>query len=160
MSELVERVARAICKSRSCEGINCCQWPANMGRSKCPVNERGYDDAAQDAIAVFESALLLERAKTIEGVPVSDWPGVVGARVLLYVVHDHAQYEKDEAERLSEWECWVTGYWTGFNKGGWVWNGMSGIVTHVAPLPAVPSVRLGRNPMHPFSARSLPVTDR
>lgn len=48
----IERVARAICKSRSCEGIWCCQWPANMGRlaKDCPAKRGGYDDAARAAI--------------------------------------------------------------------------------------------------------------
>jgi hypothetical protein len=47
---LTERVARAICKSRTCEGISCCQWPANGGRQNCPVQMGGYDDAAREAI--------------------------------------------------------------------------------------------------------------
>lgn len=48
----IERVAQAICKSRSCEGFSCCQWPANGGRlaKDCPVKRGGYDDAAQAAI--------------------------------------------------------------------------------------------------------------
>ncbi len=49
---LREQVAQAICKSRTCEGMNCCQWPANMGRTKCPVADHGYDDAADAALAV------------------------------------------------------------------------------------------------------------
>lgn len=32
---LTERVAKAICKSRTCEGIYCCQWPAQGGRQSC-----------------------------------------------------------------------------------------------------------------------------
>lgn len=53
----VERVARAICKSRTCEGASCCQWPANRGRTNCPVAKGGYDDAARDAIAAMQAAL-------------------------------------------------------------------------------------------------------
>ena len=44
------QVARAICKSRTCEGFNCCEWPANSGRTRCPVEDGGYDDAAEAAI--------------------------------------------------------------------------------------------------------------
>lgn len=51
VSEMVDRVAHAICKSRTCEGISCCQWPANGGRTDCPVKNGGYDDAARDALA-------------------------------------------------------------------------------------------------------------
>lgn len=53
----IARVARAICKSRSCEGIACCQWPANRGRlpKNCPVARGGYDDAAQEAINELSS---------------------------------------------------------------------------------------------------------
>lgn len=56
---LTERVAKAICKSRTCEGVACCQWPANGGRHKCPVQLGYYDDAARDAIlAVCEDMRL------------------------------------------------------------------------------------------------------
>jgi len=47
---LTERVAKAICKSNTCEGIHCCQWPAQGGRLKCPVQMGAYDDAARAAI--------------------------------------------------------------------------------------------------------------
>ncbi len=50
MSEMVRRVATAICKSRTCEGISCCQWPAQGGRTQCPVKLGYYDDAARAAI--------------------------------------------------------------------------------------------------------------
>ena len=50
MNEMVERVKRAICKSRTCEGMMCCEWPANRGRLACPVKGGGYDDAARAAI--------------------------------------------------------------------------------------------------------------
>lgn len=62
--EDVDAVARAICKSRSCEGGSCCEWPANMGRiaAECPVKRSGYDDAAQAALTAakpyIERALL------------------------------------------------------------------------------------------------------
>lgn len=51
------RIARAICKSRSCEGMACCQWPANGGRTKrqCPVYNGGYDDAADAAMEALRS---------------------------------------------------------------------------------------------------------
>ncbi len=50
MSEMLERVKRAICKSRTCEGVWCCEWPANRSRLKCPVRDGGYDDAAHAAL--------------------------------------------------------------------------------------------------------------
>lgn len=62
---LVRVVARAICRSRSCEGSACCQWPANGGRHghwnrwqrECPVNAGGYDDAALDAIVAYQGEM-------------------------------------------------------------------------------------------------------
>jgi len=54
--EIVEEVARGICKSKTCEGTDCCQWPSNMGRTECPVRRGHYDDAARDAIAAYEKA--------------------------------------------------------------------------------------------------------
>lgn len=63
MSELVRIVAASICKSRTCEGINCCQWPANGGRHKCPVEAGGYDDAAKEAIAIIDAYKTAEKRK-------------------------------------------------------------------------------------------------
>lgn len=67
-------------------------------------------------------------------IPVADWPVEIDERVLLYVVHDHAQWEPDPVVRREKWEEWCRGYWTDFNGGGWVWDGICGHVTHVAPL--------------------------
>ncbi|MEQ1518026.1 MAG: hypothetical protein ABL931_16220 [Usitatibacteraceae bacterium] len=55
MERLTDIVAKAICKSRTCEGVSCCQWPANGGRSiaECPVWRGGYNDAAEAAIAAM-----------------------------------------------------------------------------------------------------------
>lgn len=49
----VRKVALAICKSRTCEGVSCCQWPANMGRKNCNAKNGAYDDAARAAIAAM-----------------------------------------------------------------------------------------------------------
>ena len=60
----IECVARAICKSRSCLGHQCCEWPANMGlRHDCAVTKGGYADAARAAIA----AMSLPSAVGVEG---------------------------------------------------------------------------------------------
>lgn len=48
--EALLAVAQAICKSRTCEGISCCQWPAQRGRTECPVKAGAYDDAARAAL--------------------------------------------------------------------------------------------------------------
>jgi hypothetical protein len=61
----IEKVAKAICKSSTCEGINCCQWPCNGGRwhdmnrqpGKCRVEEGRYDDAAQSALEVLRELI-------------------------------------------------------------------------------------------------------
>lgn len=53
MSEMmVERVARAICKSRAFEGFSCCRWPSNRWRTnaRCPVEQGVLNDAARAAI--------------------------------------------------------------------------------------------------------------
>lgn len=99
---------------------------------------RGFEDAGyeispkqcHDPADDFEAA-----------VPVDLWPKEIDERVLIYVVHQNAQHEKDEAKRLAEWEGWHVGYWTDQNKGGWVWHGMLGTITHVAPLPPIPKCR-------------------
>jgi hypothetical protein len=58
----LREVARAICKSATCEGMNCCQWPCNGGRRRdergqpirCNVEVGGYDDAANAAWDAIE----------------------------------------------------------------------------------------------------------
>lgn len=57
--ELIELVARAVCKSRTCEGYACCQWPAQMGRADCPVRDHKYDDAAEAALSALSDAGLV-----------------------------------------------------------------------------------------------------
>lgn len=74
----------------------------------------------------------------IVGVPVADWRITVDEDVLIYVVHQNAQYEADEKQRLAQWEGWCVGRWIKHNKGGWMWHGMLGRITHVAPLPGRP----------------------
>jgi hypothetical protein len=62
----VREIAKLICKSRSCEGISCCQWPANMGRlsGMCPAKRGGYDDAARDILAAIAA---LPAAPAVDG---------------------------------------------------------------------------------------------
>lgn len=63
---MIEVVARAICKSRTCEGYACCQWPAQGGRTDCPVSRGNYNDAANAAIAALRvpnEAMILASAK-------------------------------------------------------------------------------------------------
>lgn len=51
--ELIFNTALAICKSRTCSGTSCCQWPSNIGlRHRCPVKAGAYDDAARAALSV------------------------------------------------------------------------------------------------------------
>ena len=69
MGNMTKLVAQAICKSRSCEGFMCCQWPGSRGRTNCPVEKGGYDDAADAALAVAfdpnRNAMTLEQAESI-----------------------------------------------------------------------------------------------
>lgn len=58
---IIQNLATAICKSRSCNGIKCCQWPCNGGqhgdwnryKTKCPVEQGGYDDAAKAVLEIM-----------------------------------------------------------------------------------------------------------
>lgn len=60
----VRAVALAICKSRTCEGVSCCQWPANMGRVNCNAKSGAYDEAARAAIAALSPQLFDSTAQT------------------------------------------------------------------------------------------------
>jgi hypothetical protein len=79
-----------------------------------------------------------EAAQSARAVPVDEWPKVVDEPVLIFVVHQNAEFATG-VEDLARWQGWHTAYWTDFNGGGWVWNGLCGRVTHVAPLPADPA---------------------
>lgn len=48
-----EKIARTMCKSKTCEGFACCQWPGSMGRTNCPVKNGGYDDAADSILSLI-----------------------------------------------------------------------------------------------------------
>uniref|UniRef100_UPI0037D9F100 hypothetical protein n=1 Tax=Tardiphaga sp. TaxID=1926292 RepID=UPI0037D9F100 len=96
----------------------------------------GYINALKTAVQ--RSAASSDNAPT-SATHASEWTPEIDKRVLLYVVHDQAQWEPDEELRMRNWEGWHVGYWTDFNGGGWVWNGLCGHVTHVAPLLAPPS---------------------
>lgn len=74
----------------------------------------------------------------LAAVPVEQWKKIADEPVLIYVVHNNAQFEKDETRRLDEWEAWYTGRWIDHNGGGFTWHGMCGRVTHVAKLPNRP----------------------
>lgn len=78
--------------------------------------------------------------------PVDQWKIVINEPVLVYVVHQNAKYEQDENKRLQDWEGWHIGQWIKHNKGGWMWHGLLGEVTHVAPLPPIPTNRGQINP--------------
>lgn len=77
----------------------------------------------------------------VVAVPVEDWRIVADEPVLIYVVHPNAEVEPDDAKRLADWEGWFSGRWIRHNAGGWMWHGMLGRVTHVAPLPQIPADR-------------------
>lgn len=75
----------------------------------------------------------------VKSVPVDQWDIVIDEDVLIYVVHENAKYEKDPKRRRHLWEAWYVGRWVAHNKGGWMWWGLCGQVTHVAPLPGRPA---------------------
>jgi hypothetical protein len=52
---MIRYVAKAICKSRTCEGFKCCQWPAQGGRLDCNAKRGAYDDAAREAISALRN---------------------------------------------------------------------------------------------------------
>lgn len=73
MSETTFRnLARAICKSKTCRGFKCCQWPAQMGeRHNCPVDKGGCDDAVR--------AILRELREPTEDMQVAGQNAILGA---------------------------------------------------------------------------------
>ena len=60
-----------------------------------------------------------------------------GTEVLLWVVHEMAKRCRDPIAEGYAAAC--VGYWTDFNTGGWVWNGLCGTITHWMPLPPSPT---------------------
>lgn len=66
-----------------------------------------------------------------KGLPVHLWPTEIDEPVELLVVHDNLKWAKSDDRH--EWYEWCKGYWTDFNGGGWVWNGLCGRVIWVRP---------------------------
>jgi hypothetical protein len=113
------------------------QW--HDERAKC--NRRAKEAAQRHVTYAAAIRALQPAAPAPDGaVPVNEWRVVKDAPVLIYVVHPNFKYARTDAER-DEWSGWCVGRWTSFNKGGWVWHGHLGEVTHVAPLPAPPESR-------------------
>lgn len=74
--------------------------------------------------------------RALDAVPIDQWTITADERVLIFVVAENAAFAKTPEER-AQWEGWCVGHWTTFNKGGWIWHGHMGRVTHVARLPKV-----------------------
>lgn len=84
-----------------------------------------------------------ERRRWIEAlcraVPVDQWPKVEDEPVLIHVEHPNLRFAgRDDRD---DWRGWFVARWTSFNGGGWIWHGMLGTVTHVAPLPLIVSAK-------------------
>ena len=136
--EMIERAARAI---HDLMGPYL-GTPEQIAKHGDRIAARQLETAEKYATVALTAALSCPdgfRLVPVEATAVEDWQITVDEPVLIYVVHDHAQYEPDEAKRKAEWEGWFTGRWIHHNSGGWTWQGMSGRVTHVAPLPSAPS---------------------
>jgi hypothetical protein len=69
---MLEKMARAICKSRTGYGASCCEWPANMGvRHVCAVKTGNFDEAAKAAL----QSLLQPDEGTVEAMAKHEWSG-------------------------------------------------------------------------------------
>lgn len=64
------------------------------------------------------------------------WQREIGEPVELLVVHRCAGFYPDPV--AAGYVAWCDGYWTGFNRGGWVWDGLAGTVAFVRPLDREP----------------------
>jgi len=60
-----------------------------------------------------------------------------GTRILVVFRHENFAYAKTDAER-AEWQSACEAYWTDFNGGGWVWNGIAGVPICWQFLPTGP----------------------
>jgi hypothetical protein len=75
--------------------------------------------------------LLMTDALDVGAVPVADWPREVDEPVELLIVHMNYHFAKGADK--ERWREWCPGRWTDFNGGGWVWNGLCGMVVAVRP---------------------------
>lgn len=99
----------------------------------CATDDQYTDVVTRATDALNAAAETLVRAgwQPIETAPKD------GTRILLWCVHQNAQYAKDA--RAEGWEAAVIGEWTTHNRGGWVWHGLAGKHTHWMPLPDPPT---------------------
>ena len=77
----------------------------------------------------------LERLRASQWQPIETAPKD-GTRILAVVVHSSAEWSKNPIR--DGFVGVVTAYWTTFNKGGWVYHGLYGNLTHWQPLPEPP----------------------
>lgn len=133
--EQAQRVTRALAMLDGMADL----WFAQSGFDKLdwpPPIVRAVKQAHVEGLYTGRCSAVDETA-----MPVDRWIKVIDEPVLLYVVHVNAKFEEDAAEREEKWEGWHVGSWTDFNGGGWVWHGLCGAITHVAPLPKRPEWR-------------------
>ena len=129
MSEMIEKVALAICKSRTCEGGSCCQWPANRGRVNCNAKQGAYDEAARAAIEAMPGWQPIETAPKD------------GSAVMIYGP------QAGEISGPSDLPCICLASWTGQGDyEGFEWSTLDGDYytvwvkpTHWQPMPAPPA---------------------
>lgn len=105
----------------------------HLGRDEARWPERYQECGA--TFGLLAKALNVFTPSAPEWQPIETAPKD-GTRILLWCVHQNAQYAKDA--RAEGWEAAVIGEWTTHNGGGWVWHGLAGKHTHWMPLPAPP----------------------
>ncbi|MBB4199067.1 hypothetical protein CCR94_16355 [Rhodoblastus sphagnicola] len=70
----------------------------------------------------------------LTGLPELCWWKEIDEPVELLV--EHWMYRYAPADEKARWREWCKGYWTDFNGGGWVWNGLCGQVIRVRAVLA------------------------
>lgn len=112
---MVERVARAICKSKTCEGAACCQWPGNGGKPRrlphCNAERGAYDDAALAAIEAMREPTVGQEAAN--GQPIAS-PKPSGERVM-----EKGEKMPDASNDIDAHIGWLKMYLANMNERNW-----------------------------------------
>lgn len=80
------------------------------------------------------------RAPSTDASASDGWRDIATARKVVYETVllriEHINYAIATGDDKLRWEEVVTGYWTDFNTGGWIWDGLAGTATHWCPVPS------------------------
>lgn len=121
-------------RARHPGALSCCPERKMLSAAEWMARARSAEKSLAE---VSDRCIAAEAA--LRATPAEQWPKVVDELVMVLVVHDSYRFAAP-ADRC-EWAAWYPACWISHNGGGWTYTGLSGKVTHVRAMPAMPDHR-------------------